>query len=156
MISTFVVVLLVLKLLFWSMLIASGIWLYRQFRLKSLLCLGIVLGIMFLSFPVDVLEEQAIDSMEASVTPLHWSKGEFIISWGYLKQAVENTVKAIVALLIIGDVVLSLSELGVSLEGRIFRKFTLVHQKNLALSTLAVILTLIIPLAKVGFYLYYG
>lgn len=153
--SILLAVLLLTKLVFWAMLVVSGVWAYHRFRLRSLLCLGIVLVIILLSFPADVLEGKAIDNMGASVTALHWSKGQFIINWGYLKTAVEDIVKVILALIVIGDIALLLSKLGVPLVGKVFQNLLRIQRKGFVLSAMAVALALAVPLGKVALYLYY-
>lgn len=124
----------------WSLILASGIWIYRKFKLNSLPWLGAYLVLsVALSFvtsmpPTPIAEHIAVQGPLPGWHP-------FALS-GYWDHFITNLTQLMLGILILSDILFLLSKAGIKVEGTFWNTFLAVRERSTTLGV-AMIITMV-------------
>ncbi len=129
------------RLALWSLILVSGIWIHRKFKLNSLPWLGAYLVLsVTLSFVTSVIPIPIAESTAAQRSPPGWHPAQFFAIWGYWDRFITDLTQLMLGILILSDILFLLSKAGIKVEGTFWNTFLAVRERSTILGIAMIII----------------
>lgn len=129
------------RLALWSLILASGIWIYRKFKLNSLPWLGAYLVLsVALSFAGSMIPTPIAERIIAQRFPPGWHPVQFFAISGYWNHFITNLTQLMLGILILSDILFLLSKAGIKVEGTFWNTFLAVRERSTTLGIAMIVI----------------